>query len=141
MVPDRCEVAGQEPFDVGEPCRRPWSTLDCRLEACGALRTLSHAAIGRPQFADLAALAVDPEGGNHGRNVLVETLRHLVDRELMAGREEGNADRTDHFALRERGLAIAGDEGFDRQGALAGTRSERYRGVERHQAGDRVADR
>src|SRR5262249_59382216 len=58
----------------------------------------------------------------------------------LARREERNADRRDHLPRSERGLAIAGDEGFDRQRTRTGARSERHSGIERNQAGNRVAD-
>ena len=42
---------------------------------------------------------------------------------------------------RQRGRAVAGDEGFHRQHALAAARRQRHRGVERDQAGNGVSDR
>jgi hypothetical protein len=92
MVPDRGEVARQQRLDIGEPGGLPWPASDGGFEGDRPHRARRHAAIGRPQLSHLAAIAFEAEGGDDGRNVLVEAFGQLVDGELLAWLKERNAD-------------------------------------------------
>ena len=107
----------------------------------GARGGRGHAAIGRAQFGDLAVLDAQPEGADHGRDVLIETLRQFVGREARAGLEQRNRNLLDDLVLRERGLAIGEDEIVRLHLSRAAFRAQRNRRIERHQAGNGVADR
>ena len=141
MVPDRSEVTRQQRLDIGEPGGLPWPASDGGFELDRPHRTRRHAAVGRPQCSHFAAVALEAEGGNDGRNVLVEALGQFVDGELLARRKEGNADGGNDLARGECGLAVAGDEGLHREHAVAGARRQSHAGIERDQARNTVPDR
>src|SRR5262249_59011678 len=96
--------------DTGEPGGRPWPALPRPLDPPRSHRLRRQATIGRPQLRDLAAAPLEPEGGDHGRDILIEAFANFVGRKVLARREQGNADRSDDFAGRARVLAVAGDE-------------------------------
>ena len=110
MVRDRREVARQQGIDVGEPGRRPRPALHRAFDTARPQRARRQAPKGRPQLRDLPAGPLEPEGGDHGRDILVEAFANLVGRKILARGEQGNADRGDDLARRECALAIAGDE-------------------------------
>ena len=141
MVRDRGEVAGQQRLDVGEPRRGPGPASHRRFDAPRPHRTCGYTAIGCVQRHDFPAPSLEAKGGNDSRDVLIEPLANLVCGKLLAGGQQGNADRGDDLARREGRLAIAGNEGFDRQHTLARARGERDRGIKRDQAGNGVANR
>ena len=110
MVPDRREVARQQPSTSASEAGVQGRPVSAASSTWGPHRARRHAAVGRAQFSHRPAMPFDNKRGDDGRDVLVEPLGQLVGGELPSRREQGNANGRDDLAGRQRGLAIAGDE-------------------------------
>src|SRR5262249_61303278 len=105
-----CSSAPRRASISGGPGAPPGPPLPPPSAPPAPHRPPPQAAMGRQQRHALAPPPLEPEGGDDGRDILIEALANFVGCKVLAGCEQRNADRGDDFAGRERVLAIAGDE-------------------------------
>ena len=118
------------------------STEERGLGRYRPLRDRRHAAEGDARLDDTPVDDVELEGAHHGRDVLVEALRHLVAAEMLVRpRASRHGDADDELAGPAVLPAIVEEEVLERQGSPVPAMPQIELGPERDQRRRQVADR